>query len=471
MITDHLWRLDDDIVPVHTHDDREVLVRPTAGGAEVLRGSDHAGQIAADHACGDTALGMAAQALGEDSAGGRVARRTVLGGLAALGALGAVSTQPRYAFAQTRATARDTLIVIFLRGAADGLQMVAPVSDAAYRKARPNLALRPGETLPADKRFGFHPAFAPLMPLWNAGQLAVVHAVGNPDAGRSHFDAQLDMERAAPVGARSGWLGRHLAATSTGTDLLRTVTLGDRAAVSASGAFRTASMTDVQSFDIAGWEGYRSSLDATIRGMYSRAGGALSRDAGKTFAAVGALSKARTTPARTSGYPQDEFGRGMAEIARLMRAGAPMEAACIDHRDWDLHRNHGTPTEEWGPMRRNIDSLASGIAAFRNDIGSLWGRTTIVTMSEFGRRVEENSVGGSDHGHGGLMLVAGGNVAGGKVYGRWPGLSASALHDGDLAVATDYRDVVGEILTKRLATPTLASVFPGHSYKPLGLVR
>lgn len=186
---------------------------------------------------------------------------------------------------------------------------------------------------------------------------------------------------------------------------------------------------------------------------------------------MGALARARATAPRPTGYPDDPFGKGMAEIARMMRAGAPVKAACIDHRDWDLHRDHGAPDEEWGPMRRNVDSLARGIAAFRADIGDLWGRTTIVTMSEFGRRVEENSTGGTDHGHGNVMLVAGGNVAGGRVHGRWPGLAASALHDGDLAVTTDYRDVIGEILSKRLATPKLASVFPGHTHRPIGIVR
>lgn len=479
MIGDHLWRLDDEIVPVHTHDDREVLIRRAADGTpEVFGSARAASEAACDHALGsdESGLGLAAEALG-DSDSGRVSRRTVLGGLATLGALGAVSAQPRYAFAApssaaaaTAAPRRDTLIVIFLRGASDGLQMVAPVADPAYRTARPGIALTAENTLRASSMFGFHPAMAPLMPLWSAKQLAVVHAVGNPDATRSHFDAQLDMERAAPVGVRSGWLGRHLAATSKSTDILRAVTLGDRAALSAS-AFPTASMSDLDSFDISGWSGYRRSIDSTLATMYSRAGGPVSRDAGRTFRAVGALATSRATKATTTGYPDDEFGRGLAEIARMMRAGAPVEAACIDHRDWDLHRNHGTPTEEWGPMRRNIDSLARGIAAFRADVGSLWRRTTVVTMSEFGRRVEENSTGGTDHGHGNVMLLAGGNVVGGKVHGRWPGLAASALHDGDLAVATDYRDVVGEILTRRLSTPNLAGVFPGHVYRPLGVVR
>lgn len=393
---DHLWRLDDDVVPVHTHDDREVLVRHAADGTpEVYGGARQASEDVCTHLGSDTAVGMAAEALGEDAAGGRVSRRAVLGGLAALGGLGAVSARPRYAFAAAPgtagATARDVLVVIFLRGAADGLQIVAPIDDPDYRRARPEIALTPEVALPAASGFGFHPAMAPLLPLWRGKELAVVHAVGNPAATRSHFDAQKDTERAAPVAVRSGWLGRHLAATSRGTGLLRAVTLGDRAALSASGGFPTASMGSLDAFDVSAWEGYRRSVDATLRGMYGRAGGPLARDADRTFAAVGALAASRASASRASTYPDDEFGRGMAEIARMIRSGAPVEAACIDSRDWDLHRHHGTPFEEWGPMRRLVDSLARGIAAFRADIGDAWSRTTVVTMTEFGRRVEENS--------------------------------------------------------------------------------
>lgn len=474
MIADHLWRLDDDIVPLHTHDDREILTRPHADGStDVFDDARQASCCAAESAAdSESPIALAADALA-DSTRGTVTRRAVLGGLAALGALGAVSSQPRYAFAAPTAAGgvgRDILVVVFLRGAMDGLQVVVPVDDPEYRRARPDLALGSDITLPAAPGFGFHPAMRPLMPLWQAGQLAVVHAVGNPAATRSHFDAQRDMERAAPVGVRSGWIGRHLAATSRSTDVLRAVTLGDRAALSTA-AFPTASLPDLESFDVAGWQGYRHSIDATIRGMYGRAGGALAAEAAKTFGAVGTLAASRASASARGSYPDDAFGRGMSEIARMIRAGAPVEAACIDHRDWDLHRNHGGPFEEWGPMRRNIDSLALGLAAFRADLGDAWNRVTVVTMSEFGRRVAENSTRGTDHGHGGLMFVLGGNVAGGRIHGRWPGLAPSALHDGDVEVATDYRDVIGDVLTRRLATPSLAWVFPGHTYRPVGVVR
>lgn len=465
----HLWRLDDAIAPIHTHDDRDVLVhRAGDGTCRVLSSDREASEIAAAGALADAA-----------ELGSGVSRRTVLASMAALGALGAISARPRYAFAAppsqaptAAAVRRDTLVVVFLRGAIDGLQVVAPVDDPNYRRARPGLAVRPEEGLPIGSGFAFHPAMRPLLPMYREGQLAVVHAVGNPQATRSHFDAQLDMERAAPAAVRSGWLGRHLAATSRSTDLVRAVTVGERAAVSASGAFPTAAVGGtLEDFDLWGWEGNRASSRAAITRMNRSAGGVVGADGARALAALGTLARARSTRGTASGYPNDDFGRGLREVARLVKSGAPVEAACLDLDGWDMHRDHGGPLEEWGPMRRGLDSLATGLAAFRADLGAHWGRTTVVTMSEFGRRVAQNSTGGTDHGHGNLMFVAGGNVVGGRVHGPWPGLSDSALLDGDLAIATDYRDVVAEILTRRLATPNLAAVFPGLRHRPLGIVR
>lgn len=458
----HLWRLSDDIVPMHMHDsEEEVLVHAGPGGCEVLSGPRQASEIAA--------AGALAEADGEGAASG-VTRRTVLASMAALGALGMVSATPRYAFAATP-TPRDTLVVIFLRGAIDGLQVVVPVDDPHYLRARPGLAIRPDDALPAADGFGFHPAMRPLLPMSQAGQLAVVNAVGNPSATRSHFDAQLDMERAAPAAVRSGWLGRHLAATSRSTDLTRAVTVGNRAAVSVSG-FPTASFTGtLENGDIWAWPGHRRGIHATLARMHRSAGGTVGADASRAMAGVSSLARARATKAGTAPYPDDVFGKGMREIARVIRSGAPVEAACIDLDGWDLHRDHGGPFDQWGPMRMLVDSLATALAAFRTDLGAHWGRTTVLTLSEFGRRVEQNSIGGTDHGHGNLMFVAGGNVVGGRVHGRWPGLAPSALLDGDLAITTDYRDVVSEILTKRLRTPNLRAVFPGHTPRPVGILR
>lgn len=476
----HLWRLDDAIAPVHTHDDRDVLVhRAEDGTCRVLSGEREASEIAARGPLGD-AEGLGGTQGSAGSAGSAVSRRTVLASMAALGALGVSSARPRYAFAApptsagaaVTAAARDTLVVVFLRGAIDGLQVVAPVDDADYRRARPGLGIRPEDGLPIAPGFAFHPAMRPLLPMYREGQLAVVNAVGNPQATRSHFDAQLDMERAAPAAVRSGWLGRHLAATSRSTNLVRAVTVGERAAVSASGAFPTAAVGGtLEQFDLWGWEGNRAASRAAITRMNRTAGGVVAADGARALAAIGTLARARATAATATGYPDDDFGRGLREVARLIKSGAPVEAACLDLDGWDMHRDHGGPFEEWGPMRRRLDSFATGLAAFRADLGARWGRTTVVTMSEFGRRVAQNSTGGTDHGHGNLMFVAGGSVVGGRMHCAWPGLHPSALLDGDLAIATDYRDVVAEVLTKRLATPDLSAVFPGLRHRPLGIVR
>lgn len=460
MTDPHLWRLSDDIVPMHMHDSEdEVLVHAAPDGScEVLSGPRQASEIAA------------AGALAGDACAQGVSRRTVLASMATLGALGIVSSTPRYSFAATP-TPRDTLIVIFLRGAIDGLQVVVPVDDPDYRKARPGLAISAADALPIADGFGFHPAMRPLLPMWQSGEFAVVNAVGNPKATRSHFDSQLDMERAAPAAVRSGWLGRHLAATSRSTDLVRAVTVGARASVSAAG-FPTAAFTQkLENFDVWAWEGHRQGVRKTLDRMHRTAGGAFSADATKAVAGVATLARARATKPGTAAYPDDDFGKGLREIARVIKSGAPVEAACIDLDGWDLHRNHGGPFEQWGPMRRLVDSFSRGLAAFRADLGSRWGRTTVLTLSEFGRRVEQNSIGGTDHGHGNIMMVAGGNVVGGRVHGRWPGLAPSALVDGDLAITTDYRDVVAEILTRRLRTPNIGAVFPGHTPRPVGVVR
>lgn len=475
MLDANLWRLSDDIVPVHTHDGREVLVHAAPDGShEVLNGEREASRIAST----SPQLGCVAADAHERRGG--VSRRTVVGAMGAfagLGALSVVSPTPRYAFASTPAAApgragRDALVVIFLRGAIDGLQVLVPLGDAHYLRARPGLAVRPEQALPASTGFGFHPAMKPLLPLWNAGELAAVHAVGNPSATRSHFDSQLAMERAAPASLRSGWLGRHLAATSSSTDLVRAVTVGDRVAVSASGAFPTVSFSgEVKDFDVRGWQPHRPGIDQALARLHRSAGGRVAADAARAVAGVAGLAEARATPPGNAPYPADAFGRGLREVARVLKSGAPVEAACLDLGGWDMHRDQGDPFEEWGPMRRNLDSFARGLAAFRSDLGSLWGSTTVVTLSEFGRRVQENSAGGTDHGHGNVMFVAGGGVAGGRVHGRWPGLAPSALLDGDLAITTDYRDVVAEVLTKRLKTPNLAAVFPGHKVRKVGVIR
>lgn len=458
MSPDHLWRLDDDIVPVHTHDDRSFLIDRADG--QVLAGPAEASR-------------RSAARLG-DVIGAPVGRRTVLTGLAACAALTAVDPRPRYAFAADGA-ARDTLVVVFLRGGADALSILVPYADPDYLRARPRVGLKTEDLWRLDGTFGFHPKMAALKPVWEAGHLAVVAACGNPSATRSHFDAELAMERAAPAQLRSGWLGRYLSASSTGTSLVRAVTLGDRAVAATTTDFPTAAVGGkLKDFDVYAWRDYKPAVETALKQLGAAGGGAVAEATTKTFEAIGALSRARTspsTPANGASYPNTDFGRAMGEVARIIRSGAPVEAACVDRGNWDMHAGIGGPFEEWGWMARNLTDLAGTLAAFRTDLGEAWSRTSVIVMTEFGRRVAENSTAGADHGSGALMLVAGGGVNGGKVYGRWPSLAPSALVNGDLAIATDYRSVIAEVLTKRLPGTSMSSVFPGFTPTPLGLAR
>ncbi len=449
---EHLWRLDEDIVPVHTHDDRSFLMDVADGRREVLSGP----REAAERVLRRTP----------------VSRRSVLAGMAACGALTMVDPRPRYAFAAEPTGGRDVLVVVFLRGGMDGLQAVVPYGDPAYATARPTLAIKQRDLVILDERFGLHPKLAPLKPLWDARQLAIVPAVGNPAANRSHFDAQLAAERAAPAQVRSGWVGRHLSAAAAGTDLTRAVTFGDRAAVAATGGFPTAAIGgELTDFEVWAWEGFHTQVGQTLRALADSAGGPVAEGTRGAFAGIAALAGARATSEQPSGgatYPDGTFGRGLREAARIIRSGAPVEVVCLDLGDWDMHARQGGPFEEWGWMARKLTELAEGLAAFRTDLGEAWARTSLVTMSEFGRRVAENSSGGSDHGSGGVMFVAGGGIRGG-LYGTWPGLSPSQLKDGDVAIGTDYRQVLAEVLTARVGGSSVSSVFPGLSPAPLGL--
>lgn len=460
MLPDHLWRLDDDIVPVHTHDDRSFLLDRSDG--EVLSGPAEAARRTARRLT--------------DVVGGPVSRRTVLAGLAACGALTAVDPRPRYAFAASgsgAAAGKDTLVVVFLRGGADALSILVPYGDPDYLRARPRIGLKAEDLWRLDGTFGFHPKMAALKPAWDAGQLAVVAACGNPTATRSHFDAELTMERATPAQLRSGWLGRYLTASSSGTSLVRAVTLGDRAVAATTTDFPTAAIGGrLKDFDVNAWDGFKPQVKDALRALGAAGGGAVAEATTKTFEAIGALGAARTsseTPANGASYPDTDFARSMREVARIIRSGAPVEAACVDRGNWDMHANIGGPFEEWGWMARNLTDLAGTLAAFRADLGDAWSHTTVVLMTEFGRRVAENTTAGADHGSGALMLVAGGGVAGGKVYGGWPTLAPAALTDGDLAITTDYRSVLAEVLAKRLPGADLGAVFPGFTPAPLGL--
>ena len=390
---------------------------------------------------------------------------------------------PRLAFAPAQTAPRgDTLVVVFLRGAADTLNLIVPHGEADYYERRPTLGIpRPDDTRAApaartvdlDGFFGLHPALKPLLPAWQAGHLAAVHACGAPDESRSHFRAMELMERGVDDerGPASGWIGRHLATLNTGNPSpLRAIGLGAMPQRSLSGAAPVSALRSITDFHLGGDARAAAQFQAALGTLYAGPEplDATGRETLGILDTLQALDPAAYVPAGGAAYPDLEFGLGLRQIAMLMKAEVGLEVAAIDLGGWDTHFAQGGSV---GLMAGLIADLGQGLAAFHADTAAQASRLTVVVISEFGRRVQENGSLGTDHGHGSAMLLLGGHVAGGRVHGRWPGLTPEALiGPGDLAVTTDYRDVLAEVVRLRLNNSALAEVFPGYTPVPVGVV-
>lgn len=376
----------------------------------------------------------------------------------------------------------DVLVVIFQRGAMDGLNALVPVGDSDYYRSRPNLAIaepKAGNSKSAialDSFFGLHPALQGLKGIWDAGQLAPIHACGSPDPTRSHFDAMQYMEAGSPGNKTlgTGWLGRHLMTLNNGnTSPLRAVGMGTMLQSSLRGPVSATVLKSIADFHLKGNSAQVSQIQQTLFAMYSapeNSDAMLKQSAEEVKNTIALLSKVSVSgykPANGATYPTGEFGLGMMQIAQLVKAEVGLEVACVDSGGWDTHINQGGAE---GQMARLLTELGNGIAAFHADLGDRMKNVLVVTMSEFGRRVEENGSNGTDHGHANAMFLVGGGVVGGKVHGTWPGLGKTALDNGDLALTTDYRDILGEILQKRLANNALDQIFPSYSVKVRGVV-
>jgi uncharacterized protein (DUF1501 family) len=355
--------------------------------------------------------------------------------------------------------------------------MVPPVGDPDYARARPSIAVPARTAIPtADPRFGLHPALAPLRPLWNARRLAFVHAVGGLDSTRSHFAATATLERAAPgTNVHSGWLdrvlqvnGRHstFEGVALGTGGRPGLLVGESDVVT---------MRSLASFVLAAPEPLRPRMIQTLRALHSDSARPHAASAAATLDALGTVSglNADTTgPRNGATYPAgSRLGAALADAAKLIRADVGLAALALEVGGWDMHIALGNAGE--GQFATLIGEVAAALAAFAADLGNAFDRVTVVTMSEFGRRVSQNGSGGVDHGHGNAVLLAGGGLAGGRVHGRWPGLAKADLDQGDLAVTTDYRDVISEFLTRRagLGTHAVSQVFPGFTPRPVGAFR
>ncbi|GIE79621.1 hypothetical protein Aph02nite_55710 [Actinoplanes philippinensis] len=397
-------------------------------------------------------------------------RRVLLAG--ALG-LASAALDTSLAFAADPGYTGDVLVLLSLRGGFDGLSAVVPAGDAAYYAARPTIAVPKTQLIGGGSFFGLHPALSPLLPYWTGGQLAAVQAVGQPAPNRSHFSAMEDLERAAPgTSIRTGWLNRMLGLTAS-SDPMRAVAMGT--AMPARVLAGPAPYLGVTSIDKTALTGEQAGrpIAATMAKLYESAPAALKQTAGQLNGALQRTAQLRAagyTPANGAVYPGTDLGAALRDVARLIKSGSGLMSATVDSGDWDMHENLG-PAVAGRRMFDQLKALATALAAFAADLGpDGLRRVTLITISEFGRRVTQNGSGGLDHGYGNAMFVLGGNVKGGKVYGRWPGLTTAQLRDGDLAVTTDYRAVIGEILRARCGVGDLASVFPGVTASALGIV-
>ena len=384
---------------------------------------------------------------------------------------------------------REVLVTIFLRGGADLLSLVAPIDGpdrGHYQAARPQLALPTtgdGALLPLDLQFGLHAAAAPLHTLFQGGKVAIVHACGMSVDTRSHFDAQEYIELGTP-GSRAiatGWITRHLR-TMPGAPigaLMPSLAVGNAQPTSLLGDRETVSMDDPDDFDIGtGPWLWRDAQRLALRRLYGRGDTAAHRagiQAMNAMDLVEAFAGADVPPANGAAYPDTDFGRHMRMIAQIVRLNIGLRAATIDLGGWDTHENQAYGAGGWfGELTGN---LTGAMAALYRDLDDgvadpLSAHLTVVVVSEFGRRVRENADRGTDHGHGNPIIVVGGSVNGG-LYGAWPGLAPDALYDGaDVAVTTDYRRVLAEIVVRRFRNPYLSQVFPGYAaYTPLGIVQ
>jgi uncharacterized protein (DUF1501 family) len=387
----------------------------------------------------------------------------------ALAALGVAPGFLRRALASTDASRRKVLVTIFQRGAVDGLSMVPPVAEPAYAAARPAIAIPPPGAADAaavdlDGHFALHPALASLLPLWTSGSLAIVHAAGSPDPSRSHFDAQDFLDAGTPgvKSTRDGWLNRALQSEAApGATPFRAVALQPNLPRSLAGRAPAVAMGSIG--DFGGRAG--AAMEDRLSRDYASADDAALRTTGvEAFEALRALRDANPAcfaPAPGADYPAAPIGQRLKQIAQLIKADVGLEIAATDCGGWDTHAGQGASR---GPLAARLGELGDALAAFSADLCERMADVCVVTMTEFGRTVKENGTRGTDHGHGSVMLVLGGGVKGRRVLARWKGLREQDLYEGrDLAVTTDHREVLSEVLAQHMGATDIERVFPGFA--------
>jgi uncharacterized protein (DUF1501 family) len=407
----------------------------------------------------------------------QITRRVFLrgGALALVGTSMAPAFLVRAAFAEAATTKAQgkRLVVIFQRGAVDGLNMVVPYGEKDYYAMRPTIAIPQSQVIDLDGFFGLHPSLASFESLYWQGHLAIVPATGSPDSSRSHFDAQDYMESGTPgfKGTADGWLNRALQAEDLEGvarhrlehTAFRAIALGSQVPRTLLGSIQAVAINNVLDFNVGGRGAVPGGASNAFQSMYDASSDSLLHSTGEsTFEAVKMLrltDPAHYTPASGVVYPNTPFGAGMKQIAQLMKANLGVEAAFTDMGGWDTHHNQGGVN---GDLANRLKEFSDSISAFWRDMGDGAEKITLMTMSEFGRTADQNGTGGTDHGHANVMFVLGGSVKGGKVYGKWPGLAREQLNEGrDLAVTTDFRQVLAEVLAGTLRATNPGFTFPG----------
>jgi uncharacterized protein (DUF1501 family) len=414
----------------------------------------------------------------------------------------------RSVFAAEGRSGRKTFVVVFQRGACDGLNTVIPYGDPGYRKARPSIGIAPPKdgdasaAIDLDGHFGLHPALLDLAPLYRSGSLGIVHAVGSPDNSRSHFDGQDFMESGTP-GIKStsdGWMNRFAGTLPRTDSKFRSVALTQTLPRVLRGASPAVALARIDDFhvreDIAMSEGSGmgrpmrrgstggagggepakapggDSSAAAFEKLYADAAKDMLGNAGReTFEAIEALKvadPAKYSPRAGVSYPRGRLGDSMKQMAQLIKADLGVELAFVDIGGWDHHTAEGAST---GQLANLLRQLGGSLSAFNHDLGDRMSDVVVLTMTEFGRTVRENGNRGTDHGHGSVSFVMGGPVKGGRVYGRFPTLREENLYEGrDLPVTTDFRDLVGEVLVRHMGVSDLKKVFPDYEVKPSAFV-
>ncbi len=362
---------------------------------------------------------------------------------------------------------KKVLVAILQRGAMDGLNAVVPHGEKAYYDLRPTISIpRPTGTqdsaIDLDGFFGLHPSLRALKPIYDAGSLAIVHAAGSPDPTRSHFDAQDYMESGTP-GLKStgdGWLNRALL-PQTPLSPVRAISLSTDLPHALRGSNEAVAISSLSDFRIQDTIG-SSAFEHMYTGTRDQILNATGRETFEAIKRVEAVENASYAPSGNVRYPPSKLGQNLMLIARLIKADVGLEVAFTDIGGWDHHFNEVGPRPNVGQLASLLSELGQSMAAFHADLGDKLADVCLVTMSEFGRTARENGSRGTDHGHGNVMFVLGGSIKGGKVYGDWPGLEREQLYEQrDLNVTTDFRDVLGELVTHRLGTQQVSRVFPG----------